>query len=149
MQVTYSGKFASQLPPQTVDEMKNIAMKAQENSYCPYSHYKVSAAVLTESGKIFSGANIENASYSPTCCAERVAIFKAVSEGYKDLKAFVIVLGEDGSPCGVCRQVMNEFNPEAYIICANREGKICSEYKLNEILPKGFGPAQLSTNPPK
>lgn len=143
MQVTYSGKFASQIPPQTVDEMKEIAMKAQERSYSPYSNYKVSAAVLTGSGKIFSGANIENASYSPSCCAERVAVFKAVSEGYKDIKAVVIVVGDGASPCGVCRQVMYEFNPEAFIICANRQGNIYNEYKLNEILPYGFGPEKL------
>lgn len=147
MQVSYSGKFASRIPPQTVDEMKEIALKAQENSYCPYSHYKVSAAVLTDSGKIFSGVNVENASFSPTCCAERVAIFKAVSEGHRDIKAVMIVVGDDASPCGVCRQVVNEFNPEAYIFCSNRQGKIYNEYRLNEILPYGFGPAQLATNP--
>lgn len=143
MNITSLGRFASEISYSVVQELTQKAVEAQEHSYCPYSHYKVSAAVLTENGKIFTGCNVENATYPAGCCAERTAIFKAVSEGSTDIKAIAIVLGEGGSPCGICRQVINEFNPEAYIFCANREGQIFSEHKLNEILPLAFGPKQL------
>ena len=91
------------------------AVEAMEKSYSPYSDFKVGAALLSKSGKVYTGCNIENASYSPTCCAERTAFFKAVSEGEKDFTAIAVVGGKNGeissmcSPCGVCRQVMAEF----------------------------------------
>lgn len=143
MTAVTSGKFANEFSASIIQGLTDRAVDAQKDSYCPYSHYKVSAAVLTDSGKIFTGANIENATYSPSCCAERVAIYNAVTHGHKDIKAIAIVLTEGGSPCGVCRQVMNEFNPHTYIFCANREGEIFSEYQLNEILPHAFGPSHL------
>lgn len=137
------GRFNNEVSPSIVKEMAQKAVDAQEHSYCPYSHFKVTAAVLTESGKIFTGANIENATYTPTCCAERVAIFKAVSEGHRDIKAVLITIAGEGTPCGVCRQVINEFNPEAFIFCANQEGEVFYEHKLNELLPLAFGPVNL------
>ncbi len=137
------------------DEAKKLALlaKAKEMlafSYTPYSGFKVGAGLLCDDGTIYGGCNIENAAYGPTNCAERTAIFKAVSEGRKKFKAIAIVGGPDGMikdfcpPCGVCRQVMMEFcNPKDFIvILQNAEGSI-KEYTLEEILPLGFGPENL------
>ncbi|MBQ7387032.1 MAG: cytidine deaminase, partial [Clostridia bacterium] len=93
-------------------ELARAALKARESSYCPYSHFAVGAALLTRSGKMYTGANIENAAYTPTVCAERVAIFKAVSEGIREFSAIAVVGGKAAEtaglfpPCGVCRQVL-------------------------------------------
>ena len=116
------------------------ALQARKNAYVPYSKFKVGAAVLTEDGKIYTGCNIENASYGATNCAERTAIFKAVSEGYKIIKAIAIVGVENGYtyPCGICRQVIAEFASEDIKIIL---GKNENEYlvkTLEEILPGAF-----------
>ena len=119
-------------------------------SYAPYSHFHVGAALLCDDGRIFTGCNIENASYGVSSCAERTAFFKAVSEGAKDFRAIAIVGGPDGKtagfcpPCGVCRQVMREFcDPETFIILLeNAEGER-KEYLLKELLPESFGPDNL------
>lgn len=137
------GKFSHFISSDLVQELTQKAKEARENAYCPYSHYAVGAAILMESGKIFTGCNIESATYSPSCCAERVAIFKAVSEGETKIRAVAIVLGPDGSPCGPCSQVINEFNPHAYIFAATPDGKIYNEWRLDELLPYAFGPANL------
>ncbi len=114
------------------------AIEASEKSYSPYSNYKVGAALLTKSGKIFSGANIENASYSPTVCAERVAIFKAVYDGERDFSA-IAVYGKDlAYPCGVCRQVLSEFCKEDFKILIVKDEENYIEYTLGELLPKSF-----------
>ena len=114
------------------------AMEASKNSYSPYSNYKVGAALLTKSGKIFSGANIENASYSPTVCAERVAIFKAVYDGERDFSA-IAVYGKDlAYPCGVCRQVLSEFCKEDFKILIVKDEENYIEHTLGELLPKSF-----------
>ena len=128
----------------------NEAILAREYAYTPYSHFKVGAALLTKSGKIYRGCNIENAGYTPSNCAERTAFFKAVSEGEQEFEAIAIVAGAEGgelaftAPCGVCRQVMMEFcNPETFkIILANGKGKYV-EMTLKEMLPYGFGPENL------
>jgi cytidine deaminase len=120
-----------------------IALEARKNAYVPYSHYPVGAALLTESGKIFIGANIENAAFSVTICAERTAIFKAVSEGERDLQAIAVVTKNGGTPCGSCRQVMAEFNPNMKIYIADEHGKLIQETVLKEILPGYFGPESL------
>jgi cytidine deaminase len=100
------------------------ARKARENAYAPYSHYDVGAAVLTKSGKIFSGCNVENAAYPSGLCAERVAIFKAVSEGERELIALAVVTSNAGSPCGACRQVFSEFaQDDAEIVLVNGTGE--------------------------
>ena len=114
------------------------AIEASKNSYSPYSKYRVGAALLTKSGKIYEGANIENASYSPTVCAERVAIFKAVYDGERDFKA-IAVFGENlAYPCGVCRQVLSEFcSPELKIFIVKDEDNF-EETTLGELLPKSF-----------
>ncbi|MCR5386488.1 MAG: cytidine deaminase [Treponema sp.] len=119
-------------------------------SYTPYSNFKVGAALLCQDGKIFGGCNIENAAYGPSNCAERTAFFKAVSEGHLKFDAIMIVGGPEGKikdycpPCGVCRQVMMEFcNPDTFkILLAKSENDIV-EYTLKELLPLGFGNADL------
>lgn len=120
------------------------AFKMLEYSYAPYSHFHVGAALLTTKKKIFTGCNIENAAYGPSNCAERTAIFKAVSEGYKDFTAIAIVGGENGqvkdfcSPCGVCRQVLAEFcNKDFEIILADRPDN-WKVFTLGQLLPESF-----------
>ena len=127
---------------QTEDLIK-AAKKAREFSYSPYSKFKVGAAVLTKTGKIYSGCNIENASYGITNCAERTAIFKAVSEGERELEALAVIADTDGptTPCGACRQVIAEFKINK-IIMTNLKGdtKIVT---LQEILPYSFSDEDL------
>lgn len=119
------------------------ALEARERAYVPYSNFRVGAALLTEEGEIFTGCNIEIASYSPTLCAERTAIFKAVSEGHKKIKAIAVVGDADYTyPCGVCRQVIREFGKDATIIVANRVDDY-RVYKLEDLLPHSFGPEDL------
>lgn len=122
------------------------AKKAREKSYSPYSHFQVGAALLGKSGKVYHGCNIENAAYSPTNCAERTAFFKAVSEGEREFVKIAIVGGVEGTepeelcaPCGVCRQVMNEFCDidQFEIILMDGPGKV-KVLKLSELLPYGF-----------
>ena len=127
-------------------ELVMEALKARKQSYCPYSGFAVGAALLCEDGMVFRGCNIENAAYSATNCAERTAIFRAVSEGNMRFRAIAIVGGPKESepedfcpPCGVCRQVMTEFcDPETFrIVLMNGAGEI-REYLLKELLPLGF-----------
>ena len=137
----------------TVDTKTLIrrAIKAMERAYVPYSGFKVGAALLTESGEIYEGCNIENAAYTPSNCAERTAFFKAVSEGERKFSAICIVGGKDGvltgytAPCGVCRQVMMEFcDPETFrVILAVNEDDY-KEFFLKDLLPMGFGPSDLA-----
>ena len=129
------------------------AFEAQEMSYAPYSDFNVGAALLCKNGKIYKGCNIENASFTPTNCAERTAFFKAVSEGEKEFDAIAIVggksdsVGEFCAPCGVCRQVMMEFcDPKKFKIYLAKDKNNFDDYiefTLEEILPLGFGPANL------
>lgn len=121
-------------------ELYDKAVEAMKNSYSPYSNYKVGAAVLTKSGKIFTGCNVENASYGATICGERTAIVKAVSEGYKDFEAIAICGSDEGIPafpCGICRQFIFEFGSDIKIIVQD-ENKEIKTYKISELLPKGF-----------
>lgn len=122
------------------------ALEAQKLAYVPYSNFHVGAAVLTEDDIIYSGCNIEISSYSPTICAERTAIFKAVSEGHKSIKAIAIVGDANHTyPCGVCRQVIREFGKDAKVIIANSTDDY-KEYTLDELLPHSFGPEDLDNN---
>ena len=125
-----------------VQELVGVALAARDQAYAPYSNYPVGAALLTEDGEIFTGCNIENAVYPATCCAERVAIFKAVSEGRRDFLAIAVVTEDGGSPCGVCRQVMREFAPEMAVFIADAEG-IVRETSVAKLLPDSFGPENL------
>lgn len=133
-----------------VEKLIDTAIKQLDFSYTPYSDFKVGAALLTKKGEIYTGCNIENASYTPTNCAERTAIFKAVSEGVRDFQAICIVGGKDGvlteyaAPCGVCRQVMMEFcDPETFQIILAVDKEKYDIFTLNELLPLGFGPSNL------
>lgn len=119
------------------------AQEARKNSYTPYSHFRVGAALLCKNGKIYTGCNIENAAYTPGNCAERTAIFKAVSEGERDFEALAIVGGKEGetadfcAPCGVCRQVIAEFCKKDFKIILGNEEKF-QAYTLGELLPFAF-----------
>lgn len=133
-----------------VEKLIDTAIEQLKFSYTPYSNFKVGAALLTKSGKIYAGCNIENASYTPTNCAERTAFFKAVSEGVRDFQAICIVGGKDGklteytAPCGVCRQVMMEFcNPKTFQIILAVDKERYEIYTLEELMPLGFGPLNL------
>lgn len=124
-------------------ELINKALEAKEKAYVPYSSYHVGAALITEDNEVYTGCNIEIASYSPTLCAERTAIFKAVSEGHLKVKTIAIVGDSSFTyPCGVCRQVIREFGKDAKIIIANNEDEY-KEYTLDELLPHSFGPEDL------
>lgn len=122
------------------------ALDARRNAYVPYSHYAVGAALLTEEGEIFPGCNVENASYGATNCAERTAFFRAVSQGKRKFRAIAIAGGMEGEklveyayPCGICRQVMREFCKDDFIIIVAKSVEDFQEYRLEEILPFGFG----------
>jgi cytidine deaminase len=119
------------------------AAQARQRAYAAYSHYAVGAAVLSESGKIFEGGNIENAVYPLSLCAERVAIFKAVSEGEMSFDAIAVVTENGGTPCGACRQVMAEFAPDAVVLIADVEGHLLKEMSVRELLPFSFGKQDL------
>lgn len=121
------------------EKLLEEATQARENAYAPYSKFKVGAAVLTEDGKVFTGCNIENASYGLVICAERCAIFNAVSEGYTKFKALAVILddNEPGRPCGACRQVIREFGKDIVVIMSNLNGDIDIE-TISGLLPKAF-----------
>lgn len=125
-------------------ELADLAAKMRERSYVPYSHYAVGAALLTKDGKIYTGCNIENAAYPVTVCAERTAIFKAVSEGDKNFEA-IAVATEDGQgyPCGSCRQVMAEFSMDMDIFLADGSGRVTVETSIADLLPGAFTPERL------
>lgn len=140
-----------ELTQTAIQELIVAAIDARKKSYSPYSHYQVGAALLAEDGQVITGCNIENAAYGPSNCAERTALFKAVSEGIKGFRAIAIVGSPEGDeltqyafPCGVCRQVMMEFcDPAAFqIIVAKSTEEYCVK-TLRELLPEGFGPDNL------
>ena len=123
----------------TLDELKALAISMQERAYCPYSNFPVGAALECADGTVFTGCNIENASYPVGSCAERTAVSKAISEGHRDFVRIVIAARTDDVcvPCGMCRQFMQEFSPEMEIICLNKHGEAKS-FKLSDLLPYGF-----------
>lgn len=142
---------SSHLSQEGIKELIGKAMEARRNSYSPYSHYQVGAALLTADGRIVMGCNIENAAYGPTNCAERTAFFKAVSEGIREFTAIAIVGSPEGEaltqyayPCGVCRQVMMEFcEPERFQIIVARSEEDYRIMTLDKLLPEGFGPENV------
>jgi len=119
------------------------AIDAWHGAYAPYSGYSVGAAVLTESGEIYDGVNIENAVYPLTICGERVAIFKAVSEGKKSFQAIAVVTRNGGTPCGSCRQVMAEFGLDTVVLIADNTGKLHHTFTVAELLPNSFSEADI------
>lgn len=126
-------------------ELMRLAIDAREQAYVPYSNFKVGAAVLAKDGRVFTGCNIENAAYGPTNCAERTAIFKAVSEGVREFAALAVVADTVGpvTPCGVCRQVMAEFfSSETPVYLGNLQGELVPT-TLGELLPGAFTGREL------
>ena len=120
-----------------------LALDAREQAYAPYSKYQVGAAAVTKSGRFFTGCNIESAAYPTSMCAERVAIFKAVSEGEHEFVALAVVTSNGGTPCGACRQVMAEFGLDTVVLVADTQGKLRQEATVSELLPGAFGPGDL------
>ena len=125
-------------------DLIELAIEAREFAYVPYSNFKVGAVVVTKDGKIFKGCNIESASFTPTICAERTAIAKAVSEGYREIDTVVVVgsFKKLSYPCGVCRQLIREFGKEIKIIVAKNVNEF-KTYTINELLPESFGPEDI------
>jgi cytidine deaminase len=120
-----------------------MAVEARQRAYAPYSNYWVGAALVTSSGRFFTGCNVENASYPNGLCAERVAVFKAVSEGEREFVAIAVVTGNGGTPCGACRQVLAEFGLDTLVLIADADGSLKQETRLDELLPGAFGPGDL------
>jgi cytidine deaminase len=119
------------------------ARQAGEQAYVPYSHYPVGAALLTGDGRIFTGCNIENASYPACICAERVALVKAVSEGVRAFQALAVTTRDGGTPCGVCRQMLSEFGVDFAVVIADADGRITFEGTLADLLPHNFSASSL------
>ncbi len=142
---------ASKISDIPVAELIRSAMEARKKAYAPYSGYMVGAAVLTNELRIYPGCTIENAAYTPTVCAERTAIFKAVSEGWRRFKAIAVVGSPKGDvtqyafPCGVCRQVMREFaDADNFVVIVAKSEQDYQAFTLSELLPEGFGPENLN-----
>jgi cytidine deaminase len=129
----------------TVDPLIAAAMVAREKAFAPFSHFQVGAALETEDGTIIPGCNVESASYGLTMCAERVAVFRGVSEGYRCFKRVAIVTetATPTPPCGACRQILWEFAPDAEVLLTNLSGEVL-RYSVHELLPNGFDSRQLS-----
>jgi cytidine deaminase len=129
------------------DELKQklieTSLGVRRWAYAPYSKYHVGAALLTSSGKIYDGVNVENAAYPTSMCAERTAVFKAVSEGEKKFSAIAVASSNGGTPCGACRQVLSEFGLDTIVLVVNGEGNIERETTVAELLPGAFGPEDL------
>ena len=123
-------------------ELIRLAQAARKNAYAPYSTYRVGAALLTASGQVFTGCNVENAAYPMCLCAERTAVTKAVSEGQREFVAIAIATRNGGSPCGACRQVMREFAPHLRVLLTDDAGNV-REFTLDQLLPESFGPESL------
>lgn len=132
-----------------IQDLCRTAVEMRKRAYVPYSHFRVGAALLAGNGSVYTGCNIENAAYTPSNCAERTAIFKAVSEGVLDFEAIAIAGGPEGGslqycpPCGVCRQVMQEFCPPDFPIFLARSETDYKAYTLRDLLPEGFGGENL------
>jgi cytidine deaminase len=135
---------ASKLPAPTLERLKAAAREASEQAYCPYSRFRVGAAILSEKGDIFSGCNVENASYGLTICAERNAAFQMVAAGQTKIRAVAIYTPTSTPtvPCGACRQVLNEFGPTAEVL-SFCDGSGTLRQSLAELLPAAFGPGNL------
>jgi cytidine deaminase len=125
------------------DKLIETSLGARRWAYAPYSKYAVGAALLTSSGKVYDGVNVENAAYPTSMCAERVAVFKAVSEGEKKFTAIAVATSNGGTPCGACRQVLSEFGLDTKVLILNGDGKIERETTVGELLPGAFGPQDL------
>ena len=144
-----SDHTASTLSDEIRQRLIAAASEARAHAYVPYSNYPVGAALLTASGAVISGCNVENASFGATICGERTATVKAVSQGEREFQAIAVVTSNGASPCGICRQVLYEFAPEMTVILADAQGKVSWEGPLTDLLMLGFGPKKLAEGQPE
>jgi len=133
--------------PQLTNEERqfliDLANEARRRAYVPYSNYPVGAALRTKSGKVFTGVNVENAAYPTTMCAERTAVFTAVTAGEKEFEVIAVATENGGSPCGSCRQVLAEFGLDTVVLIADGDGKLIQETTVRDLLPGAFTPEHL------
>ncbi len=129
---------------QEIDTLITRAITVRQNAYAPYSKYAVGAALISGSGEIYEGVNVENSAYPLSICAERTAIFKAISHGERAIRFLVVATENGGSPCGACRQVLSEFGKDAIVMVVDTNRKVFLEAPINELLPYSFGPSDLS-----
>ena len=132
--------------PETKQILISAALDARNNAYARYSKYDVGAALLTTEGQVFLGANVENAVYPLTICAERAAVVSAVSQGEQDFEAIAVVTKDGGTPCGSCRQVLAEFGQDILVIIADEKGKVKYELSVRELLPAAFDSTNLENS---
>ncbi len=130
-------------PSVTPNDLIQDAISAAQHAYIPYSHYAVGAALLTSSGVVYRGCNVENAAYPSCICAERTALVKAISEGERDFSLIAVATANGGSPCGTCRQMLFEFAPDLRVLICDFEGKVHHDVSLRQLLYLGFGPEKL------
>jgi cytidine deaminase len=128
---------------ETKEKLIEKAISARQWAYAPYSNYQVGAALVTSSGRIYDGVNVENAAYPTSMCAERVAVFKAVSEGEHQFEAIAVATKNGGTPCGACRQVISEFGLEIRVIIVDQDGKVTLDTTVGDLLPGAFRPDDL------
>jgi cytidine deaminase len=133
----------TELTNETRQALIDLGNEARRRAYVPYSNYRVGAALRGKSGKIYTGVNIENAAYPVTVCAERTAVFKAVSEGEREFEVISVVTDNGGSPCGSCRQVLSEFGLDIIVLIADGEGNLVQETTVRALLPGAFTPEHL------
>jgi cytidine deaminase len=133
----------TELTNETRQALIDLGNEARRRAYVPYSNYRVGAALRGKSGKIYTGVNIENAAYPVTVCAERTAVFKAVSEGEREFDVISVVTDNGGSPCGSCRQVLSEFGLDIIVLIADGEGNLVQETTVRALLPGAFTPEHL------
>jgi len=124
-------------------QLIGLANEARRHAYAPYSNYPVGAALRTKTGRVYAGVNVENAAYPTGICAERVAVFKAVSEGERDFEVIAVVTDNGGSPCGACRQVLSEFGLDTVVLIADGNGKLSMETTVRNLLPEAFLPGDV------
>ena len=136
--------MAAKLSDELRQKLVEVAVQARRWAYAPYSNYAVGAALLTDSGKVYDGVNVENAAYPTTMCAERVAVFKAVSEGERSFSAIAVVTSNGGTPCGSCRQVLAEFGVDTLVVIADANGRVVQECTVGDLLPGAFLPGDLA-----
>lgn len=128
-----------------IQPLQSKAVAVREQAYAPYSNYRVGAALLARSGEVYTGANVENAAYPASMCAERSALFAAVSRGERAFEAIVITTENSGAPCGSCRQVLSEFAEDLQVITTDLDGNVHLDLPLSQLLPHSFGPGDLVT----
>ena len=124
-------------------QLIGLANEARRHAYAPYSNYTVGAALRTKTGRVYAGVNVENAAYPTGICAERVAVFKAISEGERDFEVIAVVTDNGGSPCGACRQVLSEFGLDTVVLIADGNGKLSMETTVRNLLPEAFLPGDV------